>query len=131
MSDSDKRLKNNNPSHKLTVREQRAGGKKSAEVRRQKKTLAQLGDMIGELPVMSEEGREILRSAGITEENMINDTLSIWQLNAKANKGDPRAIELLARLRGQLNDKNALNGLQVESVTIHFGSKKRVIEEVK
>ena len=81
------------------------GGKKSGQVRRQRKTLAQIGDMIGGLDIKSEKNREILREAGITDEDMINDVGMMFRLNLKAQSGDTRAIELLSKLRGQFKEQ--------------------------
>ena len=92
--------------HKLTVEEQSKGGKISAEKRKQKKTLAQIGDMIGGLDIKSEKNRAILRDAGITDEDMINDVGMMFRLNLKAQKGDVKAMELLAKIRGQLVNKD-------------------------
>lgn len=81
------------------------GGKKSGQVRRQRKTLAQIGDMIGGLDIKSDKNREILRKAGITDEDMINDVGMMFRLNLKAQSGDTRAIELLSKLRGQFKEQ--------------------------
>lgn len=91
--------------HKLTVEEASKGGKKSGEVRRQKKTLAQIGDMIGGLEIKSEKNREIMRKAGIDDEDMINDVGAMFRLNLKAQNGDTKAMELLAKLRGQFKEQ--------------------------
>lgn len=91
--------------HKLTVEEQSKGGKKSVEVRRQRKTLAQIGDMIGGLNIKSEKNRAILRDAGINDDDMINDVGMMFRLNLKAQNGDTKAIELLSKLRGQLKEQ--------------------------
>ena len=91
--------------HVLTVEEQSKGGKASVKARRQRKTLAQIGDMIGNLDIKSEKNRAILREAGISDEDMINDVGMIFRLNLKAQNGDRRSIELLAKLRGQLKEQ--------------------------
>lgn len=83
----------------------RAGGIRSGEVRRQRKTLAQIGDMIGNLDIKSEKNRAILREAGIDDKDMINDVGMLFRLNLKAQQGDTRAIELLAKLRGQFKEQ--------------------------
>ena len=98
-------LLNGNPKHDLTVDEARKGGIKSGETRRAKKTLAQIGDMIGSLDIKSEKNRAILREAGITDEDMINDVGMMFRLNLKAQNGDTRAIELLSKLRGQFKEQ--------------------------
>lgn len=101
-------LLNGNPQHPLTVEEARKGGKRSGETRRAKKTLAQIGDMIGGLDIKNEKNREILRKAGITDEDMINDVGMMFRLNLKAQSGDTRAIELLSKLRGQFKEQTAV-----------------------
>lgn len=83
----------------------RKGGIASGKARREKKTLAQIGDMIGALNIKSEKNRAILRDAGITDEDMINDVGMMFRLNLKAQQGDPRAIELLSKLRGQFKEQ--------------------------
>lgn len=100
------------------------GGIASGEARRQKKTLAQLSEMIGSLAVNSAKNREIMRQAGIKDEDMIRDTEAMFRLSLKAASGDTRAIELLAKLRGELKPDNPLAGVSIESVTINFGKDK-------
>ena len=83
----------------------RKGGIASGKARREKKTLAQIGDMIGALDIKSEKNRAILRDAGIDDEDMINDVGMMFRLNLRAQQGDPRAIELLSKLRGQFKEQ--------------------------
>ena len=91
--------------HKLTVEEQSKGGKASGEARRRKKSLKELGDMIGSLSVKSEKNKAIMREAGIEDEDMIRDTAMLFMLEAKAEKGDTNAIALIAKIRGQLKEQ--------------------------
>ena len=91
--------------HKLTVEEASKGGINSGKARRQKRTLAQIGDMIGSLDIKSEKNKAIMREAGITDEDMINDVGMMFRLNLKAQSGDTRAIELLSKLRGQFKEQ--------------------------
>lgn len=81
------------------------GGIASGVARRQKKTLKQIGEMIGSLNIKSEKNRAIMRAAGIHDEDMINDVGMMFRLNLKAQQGDTKAIELLAKLRGQLKEQ--------------------------
>lgn len=78
------------------------GGINSGKARRAKKTLREIGDMLGGLDIKSEKNKQILRDAGVSDEDMVNDVLAMYQLKTKANKGDIKAIELLAKIRGQL-----------------------------
>lgn len=116
------------PLNTRTKTEQRAiarqGGIASGEARRQKKTLRELGEMIGSLRVNSENNRKIMREAGIKDEDMIRDTEAMFRLSIKAASGDTRAIELLAKLRGELGSDNPFAGVSIESVTINFGKDK-------
>lgn len=84
----------------------RKGGIASGKARRQRKTLAQIGEMIGGLDIKSEKNREIMRKAGITDEDMINDVGMMFRLNMKAQSGDTKAIELFSKLRGQFKEIN-------------------------
>lgn len=91
--------------HKLTVEEASKGGIASGKARRKRKTLAQIGDMIGGLDIKSEKNRAIMRNAGITDEDMINDVGMMFRLNLKAQQGDAKSIELLSKLRGQFKEQ--------------------------
>ena len=97
------------PFNKRTETEQkeiaRQGGKASGEARRRKKSLKELGDMIGSLSVKSEKNKAIMREAGIEDEDMIRDTAMLFMLEAKAEKGDTNAIALIAKIRGQLKEQ--------------------------
>ena len=83
----------------------RKAGIASGVARREKKTLKQIGEMIGGLNIKSEKNRAIMREAGIEDEDMINDVGMMFRLNLKAQQGDTKAIELLAKLRGQLKEQ--------------------------
>lgn len=112
-----------------TTTEQRAiarqGGIASGEARRQKKTLRELGNMIGGLQVNSEKNRAIMREAGIADEDMIRDTEALFRISLKAQQGDVKAAEFLAKLRGELGPDNPFAGVSIESVTINFGRKEK------
>lgn len=93
--------------HKLTIDEQSRGGIASGKARRRLKSLREIGDMIGALDIKSEKVRSILRDAGIADEDMINDVGMMFRLNLKAQQGDTKASELLAKLRGQFKEQIA------------------------
>ena len=100
--------------HKLTVEEQSMGGKASGKARRQRKTLREIGDMIGGLDVMSEKNRDVMKKAGISDEDMIRDVEAMFILSTKASNGDPRAMELMAKLRGQLKEQQSIEVAEVK-----------------
>lgn len=100
--------------HKLTVDEQSKGGIASGKARRRLKSLREIGDMIGALDIKSEKVRSILRDAGIADEDMINDVGMMFRLNLKAQQGDTKASELLAKLRGQFKEQIAAEVSEVK-----------------
>lgn len=89
------------------------GGIASGEARRKQRTLREIGDMIGKLPIKSENNKKLLRDAGLTDDDMIRDVAMMFRLAVNADKGDPRSIELLAKLRSQLKE-------QVETTNIEL-----------
>ena len=95
-------LKNNNPDHKLTTEELRAGGIASGKTRRRKKNLREIGDIIGQLPIKNADNINIMQRAGVDVDDMTYDFAMIFRLSLKAQSGDTRAIELLSKLRGQM-----------------------------
>lgn len=88
--------------YKLSQEEAKKGGINSGKARRAKKTLREIGDMLGGLDIKSEKNKQILRDAGVRDDDMIEDVAMMFQLKTKASKGDTKAIELLAKIRGQL-----------------------------
>ena len=89
------------------------GGIASGEARRKQRTLREIGDMIGKLPIKSEQNKQLLKQAGLTDEDMIRDVAIMFRLATKAENGDPRATELFAKLRSQLKE-------QVETTNIEL-----------
>lgn len=105
-SDGTANLRPQNTRTKAEQREiARQGGIASGKARRQRKTLREIGDMIGGLDVKSEKAKKIMRDAGIENEDMIQDVAMMFRLNLKAQSGDIRAAELVAKLRGQLKEQ--------------------------
>lgn len=93
----------------LTTEKAREIGKKggiaSGIAKKQKRTLKEIGEMIGGLDIKSEKTIEILKKAGIASDDMIKDVAMMFRLSLKAEGGDVKAIELVAKLRGQLKEQ--------------------------
>ena len=100
--------------YKLSREEAKKGGINSGKTRRRQKTLREIGDMIGGLNVKSEKAKKIMRDAGIEDEDMIQDVAMMFRLNLKAQSGDTRATELLAKLRGQLKEQQQIEVAEVK-----------------
>lgn len=95
-----------NPKHKLTVEDQRKGGAKSVEEKKLNHSFAAILEELGALPVKSEKNMAIMRDAGLAPEKMISDYQKLFRLNQKADAGDPKAMELVAKIRKQLTNYN-------------------------
>ena len=93
---------NGNEKHQLTEDDARKGGIKSGEARREKKSWADILKRLGDLPVKSEKNIKIMKDAGITSDELISDVQKMFILNKKADAGDLKAIETIARIRGEL-----------------------------
>jgi len=113
---------------KLTAEEQREiarkGGKASVEARRQKKTLKEIGDMIGSLKLTNKEKIEVMKKAGIADEYLIKDVAAMYKLASRAESGDVRAIEVLAKLRGQFKEQISAEVAEIKPLVDLTGRKK-------
>lgn len=92
----------------------RKGGIASGEAKRKKKTLKEIGDMIGSLDIKDAKVRELLAKAGIEEEDMVRDAGMMFTLAIKAGKGDTRSAELIAKIRGQLKEQQSIEVAEVK-----------------
>lgn len=90
------------------------GGIASGKAKKHKKTLKEIGDMIGSLDIKDKNVRDLLLKAGITDEDMIRDTGMMFTLAVKAQKGDARCAELLAKIRGQLKEQQSIEVAEVK-----------------
>lgn len=104
-------LKNGNPSHTLTAEEQRAGGRKSGKVRAKNRTFKDILEQLGRMQTTDSGNRKIMAASGVADEEMTNDMAKMFRLEQKAQSGDLRAIELLAKLRKQLTDQVEFNDI--------------------
>lgn len=105
---------NGNPPHKLTVEELRKGAINSAKAKAENRTFKQWLERMGSLEIKSEKDKAILKDAGLTDEEMVSDAKKMYRLNLKADAGDPKAIELVAKLKGQLTNININENHNVE-----------------
>ena len=102
--------KNLIPLNKRTKSEQREyakmGGKKSGEVRRQRKAFREQMELLLSLPVKNEEHKAFMEQLGIDEDNMDNQMMLLMSVFNKAMKGD---LEAFREIKGVVSDmgKNA------------------------
>lgn len=102
--------------HVLSVAEQSAGGIASGKKRAQKKTLRELAEIIGAMPVKNPKTIAIMQKAGFDTDQMTNDMAMMLGLQLKAQNGDPAAAKLLAEMRGQYSTRVEVEPVQPKPI---------------
>lgn len=120
--------------YKLSQEEQKKGGRKSVEVRRQKKTIAEYLKTWADKEV-DEKNKKALQSLGLDEE-ATNRTLLVLPLIKKANGGDIKALQMIIDLLGEDKKKDLeiaklkeeINLLRAETqkITAAFGEDREI-----
>lgn len=100
---------------KLTTEEAREigkiGGKASALARSKKRTMREIAEMVGHLPVTDPKMLAKLREAGF-KDPITNDDAAFFGLIRKAQTGDPSAMKLLAEMRGEYSTRVEVEPVQ-------------------
>lgn len=98
------------PMNKRTKSEQREytqkGGRKSGEVRRQRKAMKEQMDMLLSLPFKKEKQLDFIKRLGIERDEINNQMALIVAIYGKALKGD---IQAFNAIRGIIEDDGANN----------------------
>lgn len=97
--------------YKLSQEEAKKGGIKSGIARRKKRTMREIAEMVGQLPVTDPDMLAKLHEAGF-EDPITNDDAAFFGLIRKAQTGDPAAMKLLAEMRGQYSTKVEVEPVQ-------------------
>jgi len=97
--------------HKLTVKEQSAGGKASGIARAKKRTLREIAEMVGTMELKDPKMLAALHAAGF-KDPITNDDAAFFGLCRKAQSGDPSAMKLLAEMRGQYSTRVEVEPVQ-------------------
>ena len=87
--------------YKLTKDDQKKGGAKSVEVRRQRKKLKEGLEILLRMPSTSIEAQIELKAMGFEDEEINNQAVMVVALYQRAIKGDVAAIKLIAELIGE------------------------------
>lgn len=91
-----------NLTHKLTVSEQRKGGQKSAQVRREKKTVQKiLGDFLDLDITQNRTLEQLAKKAGISTDGSIKDLVTAVCVLNTLKRGDVSELEKIAKLLGE------------------------------
>ncbi len=92
--------------HKLTVEEQSKGGKKSVEVKRERKKFKETMEMLLKLDIKDEKLKNTLKSFGIDDSEMNNQTLLIVGLYKAAMNGNVNAYKEIQTMMENTNNSN-------------------------
>ena len=99
------------------------GGVASGEARRRKRQLGEIANIVGVLKA-DKKKQKALNEFGVDKaEDMIHDVVLIVEQYKKAEEGDTRAAEFIAKIRGELVNKQDIttNGEAIEEVALIFG----------
>lgn len=89
----------------------RKGGVASGIARRQKRTLREIAEAIGQMPITSPKMIAMMHEAGF-KDPITNDDAAFFGMMIKAQKGDPAAMKLLAEMRGQYSTRVEVEPVQ-------------------
>lgn len=103
------------PNEARTPEERRENARKagvaSGIARAKKRTLREIAEMVGTMPVTDPKMLAKLREAGF-EDPITNDDAAFFGLIRKAQTGDPSAMKLLAEMRGQYSTRVEVEPVQ-------------------
>lgn len=104
------RLKNENRPHKLTAEEARKGGKKSAESRRNKKTIQNiLNELLNAKCSDSTQFKRIAQKLGLESEKSIKELLTYLAIINTAKNANLDELSKLTKLIGEMPEMNDNN----------------------
>lgn len=89
----------------------RKGGLAKAQKNAHKRTLREIAEMVGTMPITNPKMLEKLREAGF-QDPITNDDAAFFGLMKKAQSGDPSAMKLLAEMRGQYSTRVEVEPVQ-------------------
>ena len=121
-----------NLTHKLTVSEQRKGGQKSAEVRREKKTIQRiLSDFLDAPALENQQVASLARKMGLKGEDSVKTLFTIVCTLNTLKKGDLSDLERLTALLGEQTEIAKLLGEQTEVADTEAEKQAAFLDAVK
>ena len=89
----------------------RKGGLAKAKATARKRTMREIAEMVGRLPVTDPKMLAKLKEAGF-QDPITNDDAAFFGLIRKAQTGDPSAMKLLAEMRGEYSTRVEVEPVQ-------------------
>lgn len=87
------------------------GGKASGLARRQKRTMREIAEAIGNMELKNAKLLALMHDAGF-EGTPTMDDAAFFGVCVRAQKGDPQALKLLAEMRGQYSTRVEVEPVQ-------------------
>ena len=86
-----------------------AGGKKSGEVRKQRKAMKEQMELLLSLPVKSEEHKAFMETIGVDTENMDNQMMLMVSIFNKAMNGNLDAFNIIRNVVNDVEKNSSSN----------------------
>ena len=100
-----------------TVDSARKGQRKSTEAQIRKRTMREWAQMYGELPLHPDKIKDPKSAEGIRDANPTMDGAVIGAMYGKAVKGDVRAANFLAQMKGQIGEEITVHADPMTTLT--------------
>lgn len=100
-----------------TVDSARKGQKKSTEAQIRKRTMREWAEMYGSLPLHPDKVKDPKSAEGIRDANPTMDGAVIGAMYGKAVKGDVRAANFLAQMKGQIGEEITVHADPMTTLT--------------
>lgn len=110
-------LKNFKKGEARTTELARKGQKKSVEAQAKKRTMRQWAELYGSLPVKKGKIKDPKTGADIKDANPTLDGAILASAYSKAMKGDVRAMQFLATIKGEFEEKVTVHTDPLSSLT--------------
>lgn len=110
-------LKNFKKGEARTTELARKGQKKSVEAQAKKRTMRQWAELYGSLPVKKGKIKDPKSGADIKDANPTLDGAILASAYSKAMKGDVRAMQFLATIKGEFEEKVTVHTDPLASLT--------------
>ena len=110
-------LKNFKKGDPTVAEKGRKGGKKSQEVQARKRTMREWAQFYGQLPLHKGKIKDPKTGADIKDANPTLDGAILASAYSKAMKGDVRAMQFLATIKGEFEEKVTVHTDPLASLT--------------
>lgn len=87
----------------------RKGGIASGIARKKKSEWKEILEMLGAKKAKSKKIKELMKELGIPDDEQTSDVAKMFNLDLRSQRGDPKALETEAKIRGQFAPTKNVN----------------------